>query len=104
MMGYFKDLKQVRRIVMDTMKNIHPIYSIKELMIKRELAKNPELANESWDRFLPHFKKRNVKRRKPKVINKKKEEYSTFPPEQQLRKEDYQMMTGEYFLSKGAKE
>lgn len=47
----------MRRVIEDTMVNVHPIYSIKELMIKRELAKDPEMANENWERFLPHFKK-----------------------------------------------
>lgn len=86
-MGYFKELKSVRRIVLDTLKNVHPIYNIKELMIKRELAKNPELANENWDRFLPHFKKQNIKRKAKKEIKKKKK-YTPFPPEQLPRKED----------------
>jgi len=95
-MGYFKDLKQLRKIVLDTMRNIHPIYNIKELMIKRELAKNPELKNENWDRFLPKFKKQNAKRKKLVI---KKKNPSPFPPEQQLRKEDYAMFSGEYFLT-----
>jgi ribosomal RNA assembly protein len=49
-MGPYKGLKTLRRVVEDCIKNIHPIYHIKTLMIKRELAKDPALANENWDR------------------------------------------------------
>jgi ribosomal RNA assembly protein len=88
------------------MANIHPIYHIKELMIKRELAKDPALKEESWDRFLPHFKKRTLsKRRKPfKVTDKSKKNYTPFPPPQEKSKIDMQIETGEYFLSKHAKD
>ncbi|EOA82340.1 uncharacterized protein SETTUDRAFT_157167 [Exserohilum turcica Et28A] len=105
-MGPYKGLKQVRRIIEDTMHNIHPIYAIKELMIKKELAKDPELANESWDRFLPNFKKRSLsKRRVPhKVNDKSKKPYTPFPPPQEKSKVDLQIESGEYFLGKHAKE
>ena len=98
-MGPYKGLKEIRRIVIDCMKNIHPIYYIKELMIKRELAKDPNLKTESWDRFLPHFKKKNVQRKASKKgEEKKKKEYTPFPPPQQPRKVDLQLESGEYFL------
>jgi ribosomal RNA assembly protein len=105
-MGPYKGLKEVRRIITDTMANIHPIYHIKELMIKRELAKDPELADQSWDRFLPNFKKRTLsKRRVPlKITNKEKKVYTPFPPAQEKSKVDLQIESGEYFLGKQAKE
>ncbi|KAL8938390.1 MAG: hypothetical protein Q9211_003220 [Gyalolechia sp. 1 TL-2023] len=105
-MGSYKGLKEVRRVVEDCMANIHPIYHIKELMIKRELMKDPQLANESWERFLPHFKKRTLsKRRKPlKVTDKSKKPYTPFPPPQEKSKVDLQIESGEYFLGKQAKE
>ena len=126
-MGGYKGLKEVRRVVIDCMKNIHPIYHIKELMIKRELAKDPKLVNENWERFLPKFKKRNVKSKKStrptedgvsganatplssapldsgEASKKKKEKpkkkvYTPFPPPQQPSKIDLQIESGEYFL------
>lgn len=84
---------------MDTMRNIHPVYNIKELMIKQELAKNPDLATEDWSRFLPQFTKRNVQRKKMKT----KTAYTPFPPDQQPRKEDLLMESGEYFLTPQAR-
>ncbi|MQM02156.1 hypothetical protein Taro_034928, partial [Colocasia esculenta] len=97
-MGSFKGLKHLRKIVEDCIQNIqHPIYHIKTLLMKRELAKNPALANENWDRFLPNFKKRNVKQKKVKA--KEKKPYTPFPPPQQPSKIDLQLESGEYFLS-----
>ncbi|KAF6003470.1 ribosomal RNA assembly protein krr1 [Cyanidiococcus yangmingshanensis] len=107
-MGDHKGLKLVRRIVEDCMQNIHPIYNIKKLMIKRELAKDPALAQENWERFLPQFKKRNQRRRKLKHdagqrITQDKP-YDPFPPPQQPRKIDLMIESGEYFLSEQERE
>jgi len=100
--GSFKGLKQVRNIIEETMKNIHPIYNIKVLMIKRELAKDPLLKNENWDRFLPKFKNKNVQRKKAKI--KEKGPYTPFPPPQMESKIDKQLESGEYFLKKDEQE
>ena len=92
-------------------------------MIKRELAKDPKLAEEDWSRFLPKFGKRKKDRKAPtseptpsgstalqtqesqfgKAKDKKKKEivkkpYTPFPPAQMPSKVDLQLESGEYFL------
>ncbi|CAJ2501932.1 Uu.00g047850.m01.CDS01 [Anthostomella pinea] len=103
--GGYKGLKEVRRLVEDCMNNIHPIYRVKELMIKRELAKDPELANEDWSRFLPNYKKRNLSKRKVpfKVTDKSKKVFTPFPPAPERSKVDLQIEAGEYHIGRDAK-
>ncbi|XP_047029969.1 KRR1 small subunit processome component homolog [Helicoverpa zea] len=59
--------------------------------------KDQRLKNESWDRFLPTFKSKNVPRKQPKKKVEKKP-YTPFPPPQPESKIDRELATGEYFL------
>ncbi|XP_046663755.1 KRR1 small subunit processome component homolog [Homalodisca vitripennis] len=97
-LGPYKGLVHVRQIVTDTMNNIHPIYNIKRLMIQRELAKDPKLCNENWERFLPKFVNKNISKRKQPKNKKIKKPYTPFPPPQPLSKVDIMLESGQYFL------
>lgn len=98
-MGSANGVQQVRKVVEDCMENIHPIYHIKTLMIKRELEKDPNMAGEDWNRFIPQFKKQHAPRKKVDKTKIKKKERTIFPPAQTPRKEDLLMESGQYFLA-----
>lgn len=103
-MGPYKGLKQLRTIVIDCMKNIHPVYHIKTLMIKNELSKDPNLAGEDWSRFLPSFNKKNTSKRKKPTVIREKRTYTPFPPAPLPSKIDLQLDSGEYFLNESQRE
>lgn len=65
--------------------------------------RDPLLKNESWDRFLPNYKKRSLsKRLKPHKVSEKKP-YTPFPPAAEPSKVDLQLEAGEYHIGRDAK-
>lgn len=97
-LGPHRGLKEVRKIVEDCMNNIHPYFTIRTIMEKHDLAKNPDLRNENWEAYLPHYKGKNISKRKQPLKKKTKKAYTPFPPPQQESKIDKELASGEYFL------
>ncbi|XDB49988.1 hypothetical protein AB1E18_003558 [Capra hircus] len=88
----------------NTVSAIGPFSGLKEtLMIKRELAKDSELRSQSWERFLPQFKHKNVNKRKEPKKKTVKKEYTPFPPPQPESQVDKELASGEYFLKASQK-
>ena len=97
-LGPHRGLKDVRKIVEDCMRNIHPFFTIRTLMQMRELEKNPEMAGKDWSPYLPQYKSKNTSKRKQPLKKRVKKVYTPFPPAQPESKVDKQLASGEYFL------
>lgn len=72
-------------------------------MIKRELAKDSELRSQSWERFLPQFKHKNVNKRKEPKKKTVKKEYTPFLPPQPESQIDKELASGGYFFKASQK-
>ena len=112
-MGPARGCQDVRKLVTDCMRNIHPVYGLKRLLIRRELMQREDMKNEDWSRFMPTYKKNGQSKEKQKAFLKKKKERakvakekaaakgekSIFPPAPPKRKEDIAMETGEVIIN-----
>ncbi|CAK6959970.1 KRR1 small subunit processome component homolog [Scomber scombrus] len=88
----------------NTVSTLGPFNGLKEtLMIKRELSKDPDLRVQSWERFLPKFRHKNLNKRKEPKKKSVKKEYTPFPPQQPESQVDKELATGEFFLRESVK-
>lgn len=78
-------------------KNVLPSFWIKTLMIRRELEKMPEMADQDWSLFMPKLKKSRSRRKSHPYVPKAPAEERGIPDVGQfcVRKEDLQMEKGE---------
>lgn len=97
-LGPHKGLKEIRTIVEDCMNNIHPFFTIRTIMEKHDLMKNPDMKNVNWAPYLPQYKSKNLSKRKQPLKKKTKKVYTPFPPPQPESKMDKELASGEYFL------
>jgi len=100
LIGPWKRMKLARRIIEECMSNkTHPVYHVKQCMVRTELEKNEEMAEVSWNNYLPQFGSKKMKSRKTskgvKPIVKK-----VYPPTPTARKIDEELNTGEYFIKR----
>ncbi|CAD25238.1 similarity to HYPOTHETICAL PROTEIN YCF9_yeast [Encephalitozoon cuniculi GB-M1] len=93
--GGFRGVEEAKKIVVDCMNNIHPMYQIKRLVEKRKMESDETKENEDWSRFLPQVKKSSKKSKKKKVVGRPT---GNMPEDAAKRKEDIEMETGEYFV------
>lgn len=98
--GSFRGIEEVKKIVIDCMNNIHPMYQIKKLVEKRKLEGDSTKEGEDWSRFLPEIKKSNKKSKK-KTVGRHS---GNMPSDIPKRKEDIEMETGEYFTDREVSE
>lgn len=68
--GPYKGVQEVKRVVEQSMKNIHPVFLLKQLMVKRKLECDKNMKNESWDRYIPPIPKARKKQRASKEEGK----------------------------------
>ncbi len=114
-MGPHRGCQDVRKVVEDCMRNIHPIYGMRRLLIRRELMKREDMKHEDWSRFMPSYKKSTPNKERQKAMKKKQKERlaeskakdqgkvkSVFPPLPPKRLEDIAMESGQAFLSDNA--
>ena len=71
-MGSNKGIKEIRKIIIDCMKSVHPVFHIKNLIVKEKLFKDPLMGKKSWYEYLPIFYNKNKKNIKKDFLFKKK--------------------------------
>lgn len=90
--GNYKGLNEAKSIVVNCFENIHPVFEIKKLMVKKNLEKDK--INDDWKRYLPNIQKTHSKK------HFKSRETGGMPEDIKDRKEDIMMATGEYYFDK----
>lgn len=92
LVGSCRGLVEAKEIIIGCFENVHPVFTIKKLMIKKDLQKKG--VEGDWERFMPTIKKTHSKHRKPGRAT------GNMPEEIKPRKEDIMRETGEYYLEK----
>ncbi|KAF9764382.1 KRR1 small subunit processome component like protein [Nosema granulosis] len=86
--GSYEGLTTAKHVITGCMNNIHPVFEIKKMIIKKKLSEDPTKKDEDWSKYLPEMKKTHQKKTKRK-------EKATEPKD---KKKKSKIETGECFV------
>lgn len=72
--GTYDGLSVAKQVITGCMNNIHPVYEIKKMIIKKKLSEDPSKKDEDWSKYMPEMKKTHQKKSKMKVKAKEAKE------------------------------
>lgn len=87
--GNYKGLNEAKNIITLCFENVHPVFELKKLIIKKRLAKDN--VEGDWSRFMPTIKKTHSQSKT------KWRESGNMPEEIKPRKEDLERTSGVYY-------
>jgi len=69
--GSYTGINEAKKVILGTITNTHPVFLLKQLMVKKKLGKDEKMVEENWERYIPPISRTHRKAKKTKQAPRK---------------------------------